>query len=613
MGESGKSLNSSPVEQKLGLALSGGGFRASFFHLGVLARLAELGTLRHIEVISTVSGGSIIGALYYLYLKKLLEEKADNEISDQDYRAIIKQLERDFLKGVERNIIMSIYTNPIKNLKMFFARFSQSIRIGEMYDEIFYKPVLNSADKKPTRLRDLIIHPKAEPTNFYPLKDNMRRKAKVPVLLINATSLNTGRNWRFEASKMGEHVRDDELAQEIDKNSRLLTPRSYDDIPKHLQDYPLGQAVAASACLPGVFNPLPIDGLYPDGMRLLLIDGGVHDNQGIQGLLDLKCTHFIVSDASKQIEQELRPDIRIDLMMQRIRGMLIDRIREEQLFRMLQKVESTTIFIHPLCRVPIKVNSHLGDNVAVPAAQQNSTTPYLIAPQVQRMVARIRTHLDSFTEIEANSLMLAGYRIASVEMAQSPVLKPFTTSSSSIKNEDWSFLSIAPWMAQPTPIYLKHLSVASQRFMKTFGLSRQIGIITLIILLFAIPLSIYGLWRLYALFLASFKLSFDLDITITGADIFILLVAIPIIFLLSRSANLLGPWRTLKELASRLYNQALLPAFVSPVIALHMAIFDPLFIKLGRLDRLGPPPQTDPQPKATPLVVSEIASSDPTL
>lgn len=51
-------------EKRLGLALSGGGFRASFFHIGVLARLAELDLLRPIEVISTVSGGSIIGALY---------------------------------------------------------------------------------------------------------------------------------------------------------------------------------------------------------------------------------------------------------------------------------------------------------------------------------------------------------------------------------------------------------------------------------------------------------------------------------------------------------------------------------------------------------------------
>lgn len=47
---------------KVGLALSGGGFRAALFHIGVLARLAELDVLRHVEVLSCVSGGSILGA-----------------------------------------------------------------------------------------------------------------------------------------------------------------------------------------------------------------------------------------------------------------------------------------------------------------------------------------------------------------------------------------------------------------------------------------------------------------------------------------------------------------------------------------------------------------------
>src|SRR5207244_13263611 len=70
---------------KVGLALSGGGFRASLFHIGVLARLADLDMLRHVEVLSCVSGGSIIGALYYLKVRKLLESKPDSDITRQDY------------------------------------------------------------------------------------------------------------------------------------------------------------------------------------------------------------------------------------------------------------------------------------------------------------------------------------------------------------------------------------------------------------------------------------------------------------------------------------------------------------------------------------------------
>ena len=68
--------------EKIGLALSGGGLRASFFHIGLLAQMAEQGVLKSVAVISTVSGGSIIGALYYLHLKNLLESKADKDITD---------------------------------------------------------------------------------------------------------------------------------------------------------------------------------------------------------------------------------------------------------------------------------------------------------------------------------------------------------------------------------------------------------------------------------------------------------------------------------------------------------------------------------------------------
>ncbi|HYX75667.1 MAG TPA: patatin-like phospholipase family protein, partial [Gaiellaceae bacterium] len=41
------------------LCLSGGGYRAMLFHLGALMRLNELGWLRKLDRISSVSGGSI--------------------------------------------------------------------------------------------------------------------------------------------------------------------------------------------------------------------------------------------------------------------------------------------------------------------------------------------------------------------------------------------------------------------------------------------------------------------------------------------------------------------------------------------------------------------------
>ena len=49
-------------EKRIGLALSGGGFRAAAYHLGTFRKLQDLGLLDKIDVLSCVSGGSIAGA-----------------------------------------------------------------------------------------------------------------------------------------------------------------------------------------------------------------------------------------------------------------------------------------------------------------------------------------------------------------------------------------------------------------------------------------------------------------------------------------------------------------------------------------------------------------------
>jgi NTE family protein len=48
-------------EKRIGLALSGGGFRAAGFHLGVMSELHRLGILPSLDLVSCVSGGSIAG------------------------------------------------------------------------------------------------------------------------------------------------------------------------------------------------------------------------------------------------------------------------------------------------------------------------------------------------------------------------------------------------------------------------------------------------------------------------------------------------------------------------------------------------------------------------
>lgn len=50
----------------IGLAMSGGGYRAAAFHLGTLRALYDLQIFDKVSIMSTISGGSITGAAYSL-------------------------------------------------------------------------------------------------------------------------------------------------------------------------------------------------------------------------------------------------------------------------------------------------------------------------------------------------------------------------------------------------------------------------------------------------------------------------------------------------------------------------------------------------------------------
>src|SRR5260370_6541283 len=52
--------NTQPLQ--IALCLSGGGFGATLFHLGVMRGLQRAGLLEHVETIAAVSGGSILAA-----------------------------------------------------------------------------------------------------------------------------------------------------------------------------------------------------------------------------------------------------------------------------------------------------------------------------------------------------------------------------------------------------------------------------------------------------------------------------------------------------------------------------------------------------------------------
>ena len=198
-------------EPKLGLALSGGGHRAAFFHIGVLGALAEQGLLRQVRVLSTVSGGSCVGALYYIHLKQLLETKDDEDITDLDYVKIVKTVAVEYQAAAAKNLLARTYLNLWLNFKRARRSYSRTERAGELLEELFYKPAWTGPRVNDRiSMRDMLIKPGGkgiDPDSA----DNANRNAPVPILLLESTVLNTGHNWRFEAAYMGEPDRQSDV------------------------------------------------------------------------------------------------------------------------------------------------------------------------------------------------------------------------------------------------------------------------------------------------------------------------------------------------------------------------------------------------------------------
>jgi predicted acylesterase/phospholipase RssA len=592
----------SSTRGKVGLALSGGGFRASFYHLGVLARLAEMGVLESVEAISTVSGGSIVGALYYLEVQELLKTREDSLITRKDYIEIVRRIQERFYLGVSENIRVKALSSFRKNWDMIFSKeYSRSHRIGELYEEELYSRVGKNdiIHREKRTMPQLRIKPfgwrdqaSAGPTDFKPRYHNWRRRAKVPVLLLNTTSLNTGHSWHFTATWMGEPpgLVEEEIGT-IARYRRLWYEEAKKDEHKN---YRLGYAVAASAGVPGLFDPIDIEGLYP-GRTVRLVDGGVHDNQGAQGLLDEGCTLILCSDASGQMSEAKRPSDSALGVPLRANSILQNRIRDAEYQDLHARVDSASLkglfFVHltkDLVSPPVTWDTG-ADNQPVPTSSQpknhDNKTPYGIDRELQRKLSEIRTDLDSFTEVEANALMLSGYLMTEQEFVELDEKhrkdgESGTWGGFEVKapRDVWSFFKLESLMGEsldgagPRRVDIeKQIDAASAQFFKIWKLNP-------ILKSLAIGGGILFFAGLVWMIVANWGKSF-LNLTVGG-------LTISLVFALICTVIPFLKW-IIPEIAWKnfVWNMAV-AVFGWAAANIHQRIFNPLFLERGKLDRL---------------------------
>ncbi len=327
-------------------------------------------------------------------------------------------------------------------------------------------------------MRELLIHPPGVGDAFKPDEDNGPLPAKVPILLLNATSLNSGHNWRFEVVRMGEPLPDNEelrrVVEDADKNIRLeqgyFEPREGKPlITENQRAFPLALAVAASACVPGVFHPLAISNLY-GGIRVQLVDGGVQDNQGVQGLFDEDCSHLIVSDASSQLRDDLEPSGRVPGVIARSLNIESDKIRDEQLTHVFSRRRPFAL-MHlrkGLTGRALAPGESLAQAIDERAGAVHSSE-FGVDPDVQKALARIRTDLDFFNDTEALSLEADGYLISAHELRAKGFEALATRPGAPVDPSRWRFGAVAKRLARPTPEYLGVLRSGRNSFFRLAG------------------------------------------------------------------------------------------------------------------------------------------------
>ena len=225
---SNAAISGQKLRVKLGLSLAGGGFRASLFHVGVLWRMAELDLLRHVEVLSTVSGGSITGALYALLFKEAIDEKATLE--QADYLRIVERLSDDLTRAIQKDLRTRLFWNPFELVRIMVTPYGLGQRMAGLYDRYLYRRTRAASgergDRRGPLLRDLRCYPGGKQIRDLEEHNSNPEKTKVPALILNATSLNSGAPFRFLSVEIGDpalgFARHDEIASELLSRKALL-------------------------------------------------------------------------------------------------------------------------------------------------------------------------------------------------------------------------------------------------------------------------------------------------------------------------------------------------------------------------------------------------------
>jgi len=343
----------------IGLAISGGGYRATLYSLGALWRINEFGLLPKFKTITSVSGGSITTGYLAVNWNKLIFDGSG--IATNFEAVIAKPLQKFCSESLDVKAVLS-----------GLLSFKDTIgdKVAKAYDsKLFLGATIQS------------------------LSDNS------PDFLFYGTNYQTGSSLRIEKSAISDY-----------KIGKYPNP-----------DISMAKAVGVSSAFPPVLSPVTLDtdpnkwertqySQHFDDVdlrkRLMLTDGGLYDNMGLEAIWKGNYSHVLVCDAGAPFD--ISSKIKTNWLSQLIRmtDLMTDQqraLRKRTLIANYEKLDQNgnhAIYGGTYFGITTEIRNYdLADSIAVDNALTKS-------------LQHVRTRLNAFNEKEQGHLINWGYALA---------------------------------------------------------------------------------------------------------------------------------------------------------------------------------------------------------
>jgi len=439
------------------LALSGGGFRATAHHLGVILAYLRHDVHRRLFIVNGVSGGAIAAGHYGSWLGRH-QETSSGLTGLEALQDFIRPLVALMRSGLRRRVLLRASVNAIRRLCGINGR---SLVATELDKWLFHGRMLN-------------------------------KLAFPPFFVFTATELRSASSFYLSTGGLGfrprwlivRHILEDRFGNLLGMASETAA------------NTPVALAVAVSACFPPIFRPIKVrltnkeaeefrrspnfttDWSYYEHfvsspqereapIDAELLDGGVSDNKGTNFFVDWIVAAKTHGDNPSGIKFVLGYDAgqlpRLELTLaQRLSRIKLALAIQSRIYSRREILNDTIIR-----RVAQEHGAEYALHRAVPGLAEEIGLP----PATLDALLKLRTDLDRFTDTEIFALAYSGYRLAEFGFQS---LKLIETEPRPAQDTFKEFADIVSGVLSPLPqeLWENHLRCGRSRLMLYRGIKR---------------------------------------------------------------------------------------------------------------------------------------------